>query len=56
MTDYKVGDKLFSLSKLFDKEIASITYEEDESGYNTYQFATENNGNYFANGVLSADL
>lgn len=53
---FKVGDKLFSLSKYFDKEIESITYEENEKGYNTYQFGTEKNDNYFANGVLSADL
>ena len=47
------GDKLFSISKLFDKEIVSIEYIEGDI-YNVYQFGTENNHNYFANSVLSS--
>ena len=55
--DFEVGDKLFSLSKYFDKEVVSIEYEEDRTnGYNTYQFGVEKNSNYFANGVLSSAL
>ena len=55
--DFEVGDKLFSLSKYFDKEVVSIEYEEDKTnGYNTYQFGVEKNSNYFANGVLSSAL
>ena len=55
--DFIVGDKLFSLSKYFDKEVVSIEYEEDKTnGYNTYQFGVEKNSNYFANGVLSSAL
>ena len=55
--DFTIGDKLFSLTKFFDKEVVSIEYEEDKTnGYNTYQFEVEKNKNYFANGVLSSAL
>ena len=55
--DFTIGDKLFSLTKYFDKEVVSIEYEEDKTnGYNTYQFEVEKNKNYFANGVLSSAL
>ncbi len=55
--EFTIGDKLFSLTKYFDKEVVSIEYEEDKTnGYNTYQFEVEKNKNYFANGVLSSAL
>ena len=55
--EFEAGDKLFSISKYFDKEVVSIEYEEDKTnGYNTYQFGVEKNSNYFANGVLSSAL
>lgn len=55
ITELNIGDKLFSISKYFDKEVVSVEYEENQNGiYNTYQFGTEKNKNYFANEVLSS--
>ena len=53
--EFTVGDKLFSINKYFDKEISSISFEENETnGFNTYQFKVEKNKNFFANGILSS--
>jgi len=52
--EFEIGDNLFSLSKLFDKEIIDISLEEDVVNlYKMYTFVVENNHNYFSNGVLS---
>ena len=47
----QIGDMIFSLSLLFDKEIVNMEYVVCEE-IDTYTFTTQNNHNYFAQGVL----
>lgn len=47
----QIGDMIFSLSLLFDKEIVNMEYVVCEE-IDTYTFTTKDNHNYFAQGVL----
>lgn len=50
-TGTQIGDMIFSLSLLFDKEIVNMEYVVCEE-IDTYTFTTQDNHNYFAQGVL----
>lgn len=50
-TGTQIGDMIFSLSLLFDKEIVNMEYVVCEE-IDTYTFTTKDNHNYFAQGVL----
>lgn len=50
-TGTQIGDMIFSLSLLFDKEIVNMEYVVCEE-IDTYTFTTKENHNYFAQGVL----
>ena len=50
-TGTQIGDMIFSLSLLFDKEIVNMEYVVCEE-MDTYTFTTKDNHNYFAQGVL----
>ena len=50
-TGTQIGDMIFSLSLLFNKEIVNMEYVVCEE-MDTYTFTTKDNHNYFAQGVL----
>ena len=53
---FAVGDKMFSLSTYFDKEVESIIFDNSQNSYETYTFTTDKNNNYFGNGVLNSGV